>query len=79
MVRQPNPNALTAMQYLVWALECIEETGDREASRHTRLALAALGKYVPKAVFIEERLRQPGPAVAPGVKVCVGVSGDGPA
>jgi hypothetical protein len=54
------------MQYLIWALELIEQNGDGEAARHTRLALAALGKYVPKAVFIQERLRQPGPAVAPG-------------
>lgn len=65
MVRQPDPNAVTAMQYLIWSLEFIEKTGDREASRHTRLALTALGKYVPKAIFIEERLRQPVPAVAP--------------
>ena len=66
MIRQPDPNAVTAMQYLIWSLELIEKIGDREASRHTRLALAALNKYVPKAVFIEERLRPPGPAVAPG-------------
>jgi hypothetical protein len=66
MVSEPDPVALTAMQYLIWALELIEQNGDGEAARHTRLALAALGKYVPKAVFIQERLRQPGPAVAPG-------------
>ncbi len=38
------PDAATAMQYLVWALEYIDKTGDLKAARHARLALEALRK-----------------------------------
>lgn len=31
-----------ALQYLTWALEEIEKTGDREAARHVRIAFEAL-------------------------------------
>ena len=41
------PDAATAMQYLLWALEHIEKTGDLKAARHTRLALEALRKRAP--------------------------------
>jgi hypothetical protein len=42
-------DALTAMQYLTWALELIEQTGDREAALHAGLALEALRKRVPRS------------------------------
>jgi hypothetical protein len=32
----------TALQYLTWALEEIEKTGDQEAARHVRIAFEAL-------------------------------------
>ena len=37
-----DPDAATAMQYLVWALEYIEKTGDLTAAHHARLALEAM-------------------------------------
>ena len=39
MIIRPDPDAVTAMQYLMWALEYIEKTGDHEAAQNTRLAL----------------------------------------
>jgi hypothetical protein len=39
-----NPNAETAVQYLVWALENIEKIGNQKAARHVRIALDALRK-----------------------------------
>jgi hypothetical protein len=35
-------DALTAMQYLIWALEFIEKTGNEKAARQARGALKAL-------------------------------------
>lgn len=40
----PDPDAATAIQYLMWALEYIEKTGDLTAAHHARLALEALRK-----------------------------------
>jgi len=37
-----NAAAEAAMQYLVWALEEIEQSGNREAARHAGIALLAL-------------------------------------
>ena len=42
MVSQLPSDALTARQYLIWALEFTEKAGNREASKHARLALVAL-------------------------------------
>ena len=42
MTNRSDPDAATAMQYLVWALEYIEKTGDLKAVQHARLALEAL-------------------------------------
>ena len=42
MTIRSDPDAATAMQYLVWALEYIEKTGDLKAVQHARLALEAL-------------------------------------
>jgi len=42
MTNRSDPDAATAMQYLVWALEYIEKTGDLKAVHHARLALEAL-------------------------------------
>jgi hypothetical protein len=42
MTIRSDPDAATAMQYLVWALEYIEKTGDLKAVHHARLALKAL-------------------------------------
>lgn len=39
-----NPNAETAVQYLVWALECIEKTGNQKAAHHVGIAMDALRK-----------------------------------
>jgi hypothetical protein len=38
----PPSDVVTAMQYLMWALEYIEKTGDHKAAHHARLALEAL-------------------------------------
>jgi hypothetical protein len=48
MTIRPDPDAVIAMQYLTWALEFIEKTGDRSAAHHTRLALEALSKRLPR-------------------------------
>ena len=42
MTRPFNPRNETAMQYLVWALEEIEKTGDETAARHVLDALDTL-------------------------------------
>ena len=42
MTIRSDPDAATAMQYLVWALEYIEKTGDHTAAHRARLALEAL-------------------------------------
>jgi hypothetical protein len=39
-----NANVETAMQYLVWALENIEKTGNQKAAHHIRIAMDALRK-----------------------------------
>jgi hypothetical protein len=49
MTVRPDPDAATAMQYLTWALEFIEKTGDRTAANHTRLALEALRKRLARS------------------------------
>ena len=42
MTIRSDSDAATAVQYLVWALEYIEKTGDLTAAHHARLALEAL-------------------------------------
>jgi len=37
-----NPRAEAAIQYLIWALEEIEKTGNEKAAKHARLALEVL-------------------------------------
>ena len=44
-VRSDN-DAVTAMQYLSWALEHIEKSGDQEAADHARRALEAQRKRI---------------------------------
>jgi hypothetical protein len=39
----------TALQYLIWALEQIEKTGNQKAVRHARLAIEALRQNGPAA------------------------------
>jgi hypothetical protein len=41
MTHRDNPNS-TAVQALVWAIEEIVKTGDKEAEHHARLALKHL-------------------------------------
>jgi hypothetical protein len=42
MTIHPDSDAATATQYLMWALEFIERTGDQKAAHHARLAVKAL-------------------------------------
>jgi hypothetical protein len=49
MTIHSNPDAEAATQYLIWALEEIEKTGDQEAAYHARLALKALRKDTPRS------------------------------
>ena len=42
MTDRHSASAQAAMQYLTWALENIEKTGNQKAARHARLALDAL-------------------------------------
>jgi hypothetical protein len=42
MTIHPDSDAATATQYLMWALELIEKTGDEKAAHHARLAVKAL-------------------------------------
>jgi hypothetical protein len=43
-------NAEAAMQYLIWALEEMEKSGNQEAARHARTALEALQGVQPGSV-----------------------------
>jgi hypothetical protein len=45
-----NPDAESAMQYLVWALEMIEKTGNKKAAKHARNALQALRETRDRSV-----------------------------
>jgi hypothetical protein len=47
MTFRPDPPTVIAAQYLLWALEYIEKTGDLIAAHHARLALEALRKRIP--------------------------------
>jgi hypothetical protein len=49
MTIRSDPDAATAMQYLLWALEHIEKTGDLKAAHHARLAMEALRERTPGA------------------------------
>jgi hypothetical protein len=49
-----NTNVEAAMQYLIWALESIEQTGNQKAAEHARLALEALRDAQPSP----QRLRR---------------------
>ncbi len=53
MTIRPDPDAVAAMQYLMWALEFIEKTADRDAAHHVRLALEALRKRLPGQSILE--------------------------
>ena len=44
MIIRGNADADAAMQYLMWALEYIEKTGDLKAAHHARLALQSMRK-----------------------------------
>jgi hypothetical protein len=43
-------DAESAMQYLVWALEMIEKTGNSKAAKHARNALEALREAGDRSV-----------------------------
>jgi hypothetical protein len=45
MTIRPDPPAVIATQYLIWAIEYIDKTGDLKAARHARLALEALREH----------------------------------
>jgi|EndMetStandDraft_4_1072995.scaffolds.fasta_scaffold366479_1 hypothetical protein len=49
MTIRPDSHAATAMQYLTWALEFIEKTGDLKAAHHARLALETLRKRTSRS------------------------------
>jgi hypothetical protein len=49
MTIRPDSDADTAMQYLMWALEYIEKTGDLKAAHHARLALESLRKRTARS------------------------------
>ena len=49
MIEPPNADAQTAMQYLIWALEFIERTGNRKAASHARIALEALREGITQS------------------------------
>ncbi|WP_176721956.1 hypothetical protein [Bradyrhizobium sp. LMTR 3] len=49
MTIRPDPPAVIAMQYLMWAIEYIDKTGDLKAARHARLALEALRERAPRS------------------------------
>jgi hypothetical protein len=49
MTIQSDSDVVTAMQYLMWALEHIEKTGDPKAAHHARLALKALRERYPRS------------------------------
>jgi hypothetical protein len=55
MAIRPDPPALIAMQYLMWALEHIEKTGDLKAAHHARRALEALRKHTPRSIDTGEQ------------------------
>jgi len=44
MTRSHNSHADAALQYLIWALEEIEKSGNTKAAQHARRAIDALRK-----------------------------------
>jgi hypothetical protein len=42
MTRSRNPHTDAALQYLIWALEEIEKSGNTKAAQHARRAIDAL-------------------------------------
>ena len=42
MTSRRNPDTEAAIQYLIWALEEIEKSGQQKAAHHARLALQEL-------------------------------------
>jgi len=44
---QRNPDVEAALQYLTWALEHVETTGNHEAANHVRGAIEELSKIPP--------------------------------
>ena len=50
MTGRRNSNAESAIQYLVWALEVIEKTGNGRAAKHARNALEALREATSRSV-----------------------------
>jgi hypothetical protein len=47
MTEPSNPEAQAAVQYLIWALDEIEKSGNREAAQHARRAIDALRRGSP--------------------------------
>jgi hypothetical protein len=45
MTVRPDPHVMSSVQYLMWALEDIEKTGNHKAAHHARLALKALRQH----------------------------------
>ena len=48
MGQNPDANS-AAIQYLIWALEELEQTGDQKAAHHARMALKELRDSHPSA------------------------------
>ena len=59
MSSRRNANVETAVQYLTWALEEIEKSGNREAARHARIAMKALSEGARAIKLQDERGRDP--------------------
>jgi hypothetical protein len=54
---QDSPNPEAALQYLVWALEEIEKSGNKSAAHHARRAIDALRKAKPQPGLKQQRAR----------------------
>jgi hypothetical protein len=57
MTFRPDPHVTTSMQYLMWALEDIEKTGNHKAAHHARLALKALRQRTNRSTDTGEHTR----------------------
>jgi hypothetical protein len=54
MTVRPDPHVMTSMQYLMWALEEIEITGNHNAAHHARLALKEMRQHTHRSTETDE-------------------------
>ena len=59
MTIRSDSDAATAVQYLVWALEYIEKTGDLTAAHHARLALGKPARASVRSPSVVPRSSRP--------------------